>query len=143
DFAQRFDLPIVPVIDEDGTLIESAQFSSMPAEEGKAALVAWLGERGRAEPAISFRLRDWGFSRQRYWGSPIPIIYCDDHGPVPVPEKDLPVILPMVADTRPDESGAAPLARHEEWYRVPCPTCGKPARRETDVSDTFLDSAWY
>ncbi|HZK78785.1 MAG TPA: class I tRNA ligase family protein, partial [Gemmatimonadaceae bacterium] len=82
-------------------------------------------------------------SRQRYWGPPIPIIYCDDCGAVPVPEKDLPVVLPYVEDFKPDDSGVSPLARHEDWYRVPCPQCGKIARRETDVSDTFLDSAWY
>ncbi|HUQ19656.1 MAG TPA: class I tRNA ligase family protein, partial [Gemmatimonadaceae bacterium] len=78
-----------------------------------------------------------------YWGPPIPVIYCDKCGVVPVPEKDLPVVLPYVEDFKPDDSGLSPLARHEEWYRVPCPTCGAMARRETDVSDTFLDSAWY
>jgi leucyl-tRNA synthetase len=92
---------------------------------------------------VQFRLHDWCISRQRYWGPPIPIIYCDSCGPVAVPEKDLPVILPPIEDFRPDDSGVSPLARHEEWYYVACPTCGKRARRETDVSDTFLDSAWY
>ena len=92
---------------------------------------------------MQYRLYDWCISRQRYWGPPIPIIYCDDCGAVPVPEKDLPVVLPAIDDFRPDDTGISPLARHEEWYFVPCPTCGKRARRETDVSDTFLDSAWY
>jgi len=92
---------------------------------------------------VNYRLHDWCVSRQRYWGPPIPIIHCDACGPQPVPEKDLPVLLPLVEDTRPDDSGISPLARHEEWYRVPCPACGKMARRETDVSDTFLDSSWY
>jgi leucyl-tRNA synthetase len=92
---------------------------------------------------VNFRLHDWTISRQRYWGPPIPIIYCDECGPQPVPEDQLPVVLPDVADFRPDDTGISPLARHEQWYRVPCPKCGKLARRETDVSDTFLDSAWY
>jgi leucyl-tRNA synthetase len=91
----------------------------------------------------TYRIHDWCISRQRYWGPPIPIIYCDACGIVPVPEKDLPVILPPLENYRPDESGVSPLARNTEWYRVPCPTCGKPGRRETDVSDTFLDSSWY
>jgi leucyl-tRNA synthetase len=88
-------------------------------------------------------LHDWCISRQRYWGPPIPIIYCNACGTVPVPEEQLPVVLPHVDNYKPDESGVSPLARVEEWYRVPCPTCGADARRETDVSDTFLDSAWY
>jgi leucyl-tRNA synthetase len=141
DFAERFDLPIVPVIVEDGSLINSAQFSSMPADEAKAAIVAWLGERGRGEPAISFRLRDWGFSRQRYWGCPIPIIYCDDHGAVPVPESELPVLLPDIEDYKP--KGVAPLASAEDWVRAPCPVCGKEGRREVETMDTFVDSSWY
>jgi leucyl-tRNA synthetase len=92
---------------------------------------------------VNYRLHDWCISRQRYWGPPIPIIYCDNCGPQPVPEKDLPVVLPDVADFRPDDTGISPLARHEQWFVVPCPKCGGDARRETDVSDTFLDSAWY
>ena len=92
---------------------------------------------------MQFRLHDWCISRQRYWGPPIPIIYCDECGTVPVPEDQLPVLLPEIEDFRPDDTGVSPLARHEEWYYVPCPSCGARARRETDVSDTFLDSAWY
>jgi leucyl-tRNA synthetase len=105
--------------------------------------VEFLAKGGSAKPVVHYRLHDWCISRQRYWGPPIPIIYCDSCGTVPVPEKDLPVTLPHVDDFKPDDSGVSPLARHEDWYRVPCPTCGKMARRETDVSDTFLDSAWY
>jgi leucyl-tRNA synthetase len=102
-----------------------------------------LAEQGSAKAVVNYRLHDWCISRQRYWGPPIPVIYCDSCGMVQVPEKDLPVVLPIVEDFKPDDSGVSPLARHEEWYRVDCPECGKMGRRETDVSDTFLDSAWY
>jgi leucyl-tRNA synthetase len=140
-FAATFDLPIVPVIDEDGTMIDSAQFTGLPAEEGKRAIVAWLEERGLGKPAISYRLRDWGFSRQRYWGCPIPIVYCDDCGAVPVPLDELPVLLPYIEDYKP--RGIAPLAGAEDWVRVECPSCGRAGRREVETMDTFVDSSWY
>ena len=105
------------------------------------AIVDWLSEQGKAKPAINYRLRDWSFSRQRYWGCPIPIIYCDEHGMVPVPEDQLPVLLPEVEDYRP--KGKPPLASNAEFINVPCPVCGKPARREADTMDTFVDSSWY
>jgi len=159
-FATRFKLPIVRVVaapEQDartpltaaepdvpnGRLVNSGQFDGMPWEEAKRAITAQLQAKGLGTAVANYRLHDWCVSRQRYWGPPIPIIYCDEHGAVPVPEKDLPVLLPYVEDTRPDDSGVSPLARHEAWYRAPCPVCGKPGRRETDVSDTFLDSAWY
>ena len=143
EFAGKYRLPVVPVIDDEGRLMGSGQFNGMPAEEGKTAIIRWLESGGMGKGMVQFRLHDWCISRQRYWGPPIPIIYCDSCGPVPVPEQDLPVLLPEIEDFRPDDSGISPLARHEEWYYVPCPTCGARARRETDVSDTFLDSAWY
>jgi leucyl-tRNA synthetase len=159
EFATRFGLPIVRVVAGpgedartrlaegphlgDGVLVNSAQFDGLGVSEGVARITAWLATRHSAQAVTNYRLHDWCISRQRYWGPPIPIIYCDACGTVPVPEADLPVVLPNVADFRPDDSGISPLARHEAWYRVPCPACGKPARRETDVSDTFLDSAWY
>jgi leucyl-tRNA synthetase len=115
----------------------------MSVPEGTRAIVEWLGERGAGRAVVNYRLHDWCISRQRYWGPPIPIIYCDDCGAQPVPEKDLPVLLPDIPDFRPDDSGVSPLARHREWYHVACPRCGKTGRRETDVSDTFLDSGWY
>ncbi len=128
---------------ESGILANSARFDGLPVPEAKRAVTAWLESKGAGKGVVRYRLHDWCISRQRYWGPPIPIIYCDDHGAVPVPEKDLPVELPLIEDFAPDDSGISPLARHEEWYYVPCPVCGKRGRRETDVSDTFLDSAWY
>jgi leucyl-tRNA synthetase len=141
EFAEAFDLPIREVIDEDGVLIDSGEFTSLPAEEGKRRIVEWLGEQGKGQPAVSYRLRDWSFSRQRYWGCPIPVVHCEDCGIVPVPEDELPVLLPEVDDYRP--KGVPPLASNEEWVNVPCPKCGKPARREADTMDTFVDSSWY
>jgi leucyl-tRNA synthetase len=141
EFARTFELPIVPVIDGDDRLVNSAQFDGLPAEEGKRAIIDWLAENGRGKHAISYRLRDWGFSRQRYWGCPIPIIYCDEHGAVPVPDDELPVVLPHIDDFKP--RGIAPLAQAEEWVRAPCPTCGKEGRREVETMDTFVDSSWY
>ena len=116
EFAEAFGLPI-----------EKTTYQSKP----------------KGKKQVNYHLRDWLISRQRYWGPPIPIIYCDDCGVVPVPEKDLPVTLPYVENFRPEGTGMSPLASDPAFYNVPCPTCGKPAKRETDVSDTFLDSAWY
>jgi leucyl-tRNA synthetase len=141
EFAETFSLPVLHVIEEDGTLVESGQFSGQSAEGAKKAIVGWLGSRGRGRPAVSFRLRDWGFSRQRYWGAPIPIVYCDSCGMVPVPESELPLLLPEVEDYRP--KGRPPLASNEEWMRAPCPRCGATGTREADTMDTFVDSAWY
>jgi leucyl-tRNA synthetase len=158
EFAQVFGLPIRRVIapadvaadaplaeayDGPGELVNSGRFSGTDVAEAKRAVTAWLAEKGAGEAHVQFRLHDWCISRQRYWGPPIPIIYCDTCGTVPVPEKDLPVVLPDVEDFRPDDSGVAPLAKVASFYEVPCPKCARPARRETDVSDTFLDSAWY
>ncbi len=158
EFAQRFELPVRPVVvasgveeagaegvfvehGENEVLVNSGQFSGLPAPEAGRAIVEWLGERGRGRRAVSFRLRDWGFSRQRYWGCPIPVVYCDSCGIVPVPEDELPVLLPEVEDYRP--KGRPPLASNEEWLNVECPSCGGPARREADTMDTFVDSSWY
>jgi len=141
EFAERFDLPIKVVIDDEGKLVDSAQFSSLPHDEAAKAIIEWLGTRGRGRPAVSYRLRDWGWSRQRYWGCPIPIVYCDDCGIVPVPDDDLPVLLPEVEDYKP--KGVPPLAQAEDWVRVPCPRCGKEGRREVETMDTFVDSSWY
>jgi leucyl-tRNA synthetase len=143
EFATVHGLPIIQVVSEDGRLIDSGEFSGLTVDAAMVRITAWLTERGAGNAVDQYRLHDWCISRQRYWGPPIPIIYCPTCGIVPVPERDLPVVLPFVADFKPDDSGVSPLARHEEWYRVPCPKCGGPGRRETDVSDTFLDSSWY
>jgi len=153
EFATQFELPILQVVAveegatlptvSDGVLMNSEPFDGMSCVEGGRKIVAWLAERGFATPRVQYRLHDWCISRQRYWGPPIPIIYCEKCGVVAVPEKDLPVELPLIEDFRPDDTGVSPLARHEEWYFVKCPQCGGQGRRETDVSDTFLDSAWY
>ena len=157
DFARTFGLPIVRVVEpagggageegafvahtDDERLVNSGEFSGLPAPEGARAIVDRLASRGRGRPAVSFRLRDWGFSRQRYWGCPIPVVYCGDCGLVPVPDEDLPVLLPEVEDYRP--KGKPPLASNEEWMNVDCPRCGGRARREADTMDTFVDSSWY
>jgi leucyl-tRNA synthetase len=158
EFARQFGLPIVRVVagegdDADtalaeaytgpGRLVNSGQFDGMEVAESRRAVTEWLAGMGLGEQRINYRLHDWTISRQRYWGPPIPILYCDACGIVPVPEDQLPVELPFIPDYKPDASGISPLARHEEWYRTTCPSCGGAARRETDVSDTFLDSAWY
>jgi leucyl-tRNA synthetase len=158
EFAKKYSLPIIEVVSSpegtlsvqeeayvgEGNLVNSGTFNGLPAKtEGGKAITEWLMKTGEAEFMTQYRLRDWCLSRQRYWGPPIPIIYCDKCGTVPVPEKDLPVLLPYMEDFKPDGSGFSPLHRHEEFYRTTCPVCGGPAHRETDVSDNFLCSAWY
>jgi leucyl-tRNA synthetase len=143
EFAKTYDLPVVQVIDENDRLIASGRFTGMPASDALRDIIQWLEQSATGRGQVQYRLYDWCISRQRYWGPPIPVIYCDACGTVPVPEKDLPVLLPPLEDFRPDDSGTSPLARNEDWFFVPCPSCGQRARRETDVSDTFLDSAWY
>jgi leucyl-tRNA synthetase len=141
EFAETFSLPIVPVVDDNDRLINSAQFDGLPWREAVQAITAWLDEQGRGKPAIHYRLRDWSFSRQRYWGAPIPVVYCDDHGIVPLPDDQLPLLLPEVDDYQPH--GLPPLAQNEEWVNTTCPVCGGPARREVETMDTFVDSSWY
>ncbi|GAB4367823.1 MAG: leucine--tRNA ligase [Deltaproteobacteria bacterium] len=124
-----------------GVMVDSGEFSGTPNEEGKKRVIAYLESRGIGRGRVQYRLRDWGISRQRYWGCPIPVIHCGSCGVVPVPEKDLPVILPE--DIPYSRERGNPLALAEEWVRVPCPSCGKEARRETDTFDTFFESSWY
>ncbi len=159
EFAERFELPVQAVVvpkaergesagegafvghSDDEVLVDSGRFSGMSSPEAKEAIVAWLAERGRGSATVNYRLRDWGFSRQRYWGCPIPIVYCDRCGLVPVPDAELPVRLPEIEDYLP--RGKAPLASAEEWVRTGCPRCGGDARREVETMDTFVDSSWY
>jgi leucyl-tRNA synthetase len=159
EFALKYKLPIQQVVASkgisfshtewhdgfgdkaNGVLVNSGPYDGLSFKEALEAVAADLAAKGLGEKKTTWRLRDWGVSRQRYWGTPIPIIHCDEHGAVPVPEKDLPVVLPL--DCIPDGSGN-PLNKHEGFHAgVVCPVCGKPSRRETDTMDTFVDSSWY
>ena len=126
-----------------GTLIDSGEFSGMPSARAASAIVEQFEARGLGRRSVRYHLRDWIISRQRYWGPPIPIIWCPTHGAVAVPEDQLPVLLPEIEDYAPTDVGSSPLARVPEFVATTCPVCGGPSRRETDVSDNFLDSAWY
>ncbi len=157
DFAVTFGLPVRRVIEGppgedgepaplpytgDGRLVNShPEFDGMDNREAVAAIVAWLDREGKGHASVNYRLRDWLVSRQRYWGAPIPILYCERCGTVPVPAEQLPVELPDVDDYMP--KGRSPLAAAEDWVRASCPECGEPATRETDTMDTFVDSSWY
>jgi leucyl-tRNA synthetase len=158
EFAKAFDLPIRQVVEppegsdapndepyvehsQGERLINSGQFGGMSADKAIEKITAWLEEKGLGKPAVHYRLRDWLVSRQRYWGAPIPIVYCDRCGTVPVPEDQLPVVLPEVSDYSP--KGKSPLAAAEDWVKTECPSCGGEAHRETDTMDTFVDSSWY
>lgn len=124
-----------------GTMINSGEFSGTPGDQAKDKVIAWLQSRGIGKSLVNYRLRDWLISRQRYWGAPIPIIYCPEHGAVAVPEEELPVLLPDDVEWRP--TGESPLKLHPTWKNTTCPICGQPAERETDTMDTFMCSSWY
>jgi leucyl-tRNA synthetase len=155
EFAGKYGLPVKVVIAPEGyagdpfevayvdagTMVNSGQFDGLPSEDGKRAVVDELQRRDLGGPTVSYRIRDWLLSRQRYWGAPIPIVYCEKDGIVPVPEQELPVLLPEDAEFKP--TGESPLARHEAFLHTTCPLCGDPARRETDTMDTFMCSNWY
>ena len=151
EFAKKYGIEVKEVISGgnmlekaytgDGVMINSGIFDGMKSNEARSAVISYIKENGYGEKKISYRLRDWLISRQRYWGAPIPIIYCDDCGIVPVPEKDLPVELPMNVDFTP--TGESPLAKCKEFIETRCPCCGKKARREVDTMDTFMCSSWY
>jgi leucyl-tRNA synthetase len=157
EFAQKYELPIRVVVQPEneqldsgnlsaafeapGILTNSAHFSGLNADDANAAITAFAEEKGFGKSKTTFRLRDWGISRQRYWGTPIPMIHCTTCGVQPVPEQDLPVVLPP--DAKPDRSGRSPLHFLESFYRTTCPSCGGEAKRETDTMDTFVESSWY
>ena len=152
DFAAKYDLPIIRTVEppEDfdgqayvggGLAINSGFLDGLGVEDAKRRMIGWLEEHGNGTAAVTYRLRDWLISRQRYWGTPIPIIYCASCGAVPVPEEDLPVLLPEDAEFMP--TGESPLKRDPDFYNTECPRCGGPATRETDTMDTFMDSSWY
>ncbi|MBN1591777.1 MAG: leucine--tRNA ligase, partial [Candidatus Coatesbacteria bacterium] len=158
EFAKVFDLPIrevvlapdreagLPIDDAytgDGTMVNSGEYDGMSSEEFKKEIVAKLASHGAGEFRVEFRLRDWLVSRQRYWGAPIPIVYCEKCGEVPVPDDALPVELPVSANFEPDGSGRSPLIRSEEFMNTTCPNCGGAATREPDTMDTFVCSSWY
>ncbi|MCI0469653.1 MAG: leucine--tRNA ligase [Nitrospirae bacterium] len=159
EFAKKYDLPIKVVIapegsataqrndsateafEDEGVLVHSGQFSGLKSSDAKRAIIKFIEDKGLGKGTINYKLRDWGISRQRYWGTPIPIIYCDKCGVVAVPEKDLPVILPE--DVKLSGHGSSPLFESDSFLNVRCPKCGGNARRETDTMDTFVDSSWY
>ncbi|MCJ7514291.1 MAG: leucine--tRNA ligase, partial [Anaerolineales bacterium] len=158
EFARTFGLEVRPVIlpegvesldgaamseaiPASGTMINSGPLSGTPAEQALTRATAYLEDKGVGQAAVNYRLRDWLISRQRYWGSPIPIVYCPEHGQVPVPEDQLPVLLPDDVEWLP--TGESPLKLHPTWKRTTCPLCGKPAERDTDTMDTFMCSSWY
>jgi leucyl-tRNA synthetase len=156
-FARAFDLPIRVVIQPEGEILDpatmteeyhgggvmvnSGEFDGTLVPESLPNVIAWLEETGRGKAEVNYRLRDWLVSRQRYWGTPIPVVYCDNCGMVPVPIEQLPVELPLDAEFTP--TGQSPLVSHAGFLNTTCPTCGGPARRETDTLDTFVDSSWY
>ncbi|MBM4272365.1 MAG: leucine--tRNA ligase [Deltaproteobacteria bacterium] len=157
EFAKKFDLPMIVVIQphnkslnihtmteayvEEGILVNSGQFNGMESTKALDAIADYLESIGQGKKATQYRLRDWGISRQRYWGAPIPVIYCDQCGTVPVPESNLPVILPREVEFTGE--GGSPLARYEPFVNTTCPQCGEKAKRETDTMDTFVESSWY
>ncbi len=154
-FAKKYDLPVPVVIAPPewdggeleaaytgpGTMVNSDRFNGLPSQDGIDAVSAYLEEKGWGKRTVSYKIRDWLISRQRYWGAPIPMVFCDKCGIVPVPEKDLPVLLPEDAEFKP--TGESPLKYNEKFVNTTCPKCGSPARRETDTMDTFVCSSWY
>lgn len=153
-FATKFNLPIVEVVSSDkndgevishseGIMMNSGEFDGQSSSDAREAIVAWLEERKVGRAKTTYKMRDWLISRQRYWGAPIPIIHCPEHGAVAVPEDQLPVILPEIEDFAPKGDGKSALARAEDWVNTTCPDCGGPALRETDTMDGYACSSWY
>ena len=155
DFAKAFGLPIIEVVAggdvekeaftdcATGVMVNSGFLTGMTVEEAKKAITNWLEENGKGHAKVNFKLRDWVFSRQRYWGEPIPMVYCPHCGWQPLPESELPLRLPEITDFEPGPEGESPLARHQEWVNTTCPGCGGPAKRETDTMPQWAGSSWY
>ena len=155
DFAKAFDLPIIEVVAggdvqnaaftdvETGKMVNSGFLDGMEVAEAKKAIVAWLEEKGIGHAKTNFKLRDWVFSRQRYWGEPVPLVYCEKCGWVPIPESELPLTLPDITEFEPTEDGESPLAKATDWVNTTCPHCGGPAKRETDTMPNWAGSSWY
>jgi len=155
EFAKKFNLPIVEVVGggdiseqaftdiENGIMVNSGIINNLPVKEAKKKITEYLKEKGIGEFKINYKLRDWVFSRQRYWGEPIPLVYCEDCGWVAIPEEELPLVLPEVEYYEPTDTGESPLAKIEDWVSTTCPSCGKPARRETDTMPQWAGSSWY
>jgi leucyl-tRNA synthetase len=153
-FAEKYHLPVVEVIEkpaandeqvyhDEGVLINSGKYNGLLSNEAREKIVAWLEENGLGAAKTTYKMRDWLISRQRYWGAPIPIIHCEEHGAVPVPEDQLPVVLPEIEDYAPKGDGKSALASATDWVHTTCPECGKPALRETDTMDGYACSSWY
>ncbi|MBR6406277.1 MAG: leucine--tRNA ligase, partial [Lachnospiraceae bacterium] len=155
DFAKKFDLPIIEVVaggnvqeaaytsTETGVMVNSGFLNGLEVAEAKKKITEWMEQNGVGTPKTNYKLRDWVFSRQRYWGEPIPIIHCDHCGFVPLQESDLPLILPEVESYEPTDSGESPIAKMTDWVNVTCPCCGGPAKRETDTMPQWAGSSWY
>ena len=155
DFAKKFNLPIIEVVSggnveeaaftdcETGIMVNSGMLNGMSVEEAKKSIIAWLEKEGKGHTKVNFKLRDWVFSRQRYWGEPIPIIYCEHCGYVPVPENELPLMLPEVDSYEPTDDGESPLSTMDSFVNTTCPVCGAPAKRETDTMPQWAGSSWY
>ncbi|MEK7621297.1 MAG: leucine--tRNA ligase [Patescibacteria group bacterium] len=151
EFAKKFDITITKVIDGgkdelhtgEGELTNSGQFDGIASEQAREEIVAWLEQQKLGNSKVQYKMRDWLISRQRYWGAPIPIVYCDRDGAVPIPDKDLPVVLPDVEDYKPTGGSTSVLASVESWVNTTCPKCGGPAKRETDTMDGYACSSWY
>ena len=154
EFANQFSIPIVQVVESstphhggcysgEGTLVNSGKYSGLSSSEGRDKIVTDLVKLSIAKEQVNYKIRDWLISRQRYWGAPIPIVHCPKDGVVAVPKKDLPIELPIMEDFQPSGDGRSPLARANDWVNTTCPTCGGPAKRETDTMDGFACSSWY
>ena len=155
EFAKKFGLPIIEVVKggnvqeaaftdcATGIMVNSGMLDGLTVEEAKEKIIAWLAENGKGQPKVNYKLRDWVFSRQRYWGEPIPMVWCDKCGWQPLPEDQLPLLLPDVESYEPTDDGESPLSKMTDWVNTTCPHCGGPAKRETDTMPQWAGSSWY